>query len=168
MREALTIWHEAYMGQDAGDAPMNLLVDDEDHDDDSTWLAQLFYAAISIYASGNYDWDMVHWSRWPGLEIPRLDGAAIQRHAGRILEITEKALDRTSISPLLFLFPLRIAGARVSGSPEQCAVVLGLIGRIACGFAVAHAVTYELVGTWDVLEAGLAGLSGNLEIGGSR
>jgi hypothetical protein len=152
LREELTAWHKRYMDHETTYDSQKMLPEE-----DSTWLAQLFYASISIYLSGNFDWDMMHWSRWPSASIPRLEAAVVEKHALTILEITEMALNRTSLSPLLFLFPLRIAGARLSSSPAQCARVLGQIGQIASGYAVAHAVTVELVGAWEEHKVGLTG-----------
>lgn len=151
LREALTAWNKTYMDHETTDSH-NVLPDE-----DSTWLAQLFYAAISIYLSGTFDWDMMHWSRWPEVSIPRLDATVIEKHGLAILEITEMALDRTSVSPLLFLFPLRVAGARLSRFPGQCARVLGPLGQIASGYAVAHVMTAELAKTWETNKIGLTG-----------
>ncbi|KAK8001216.1 hypothetical protein PG991_013438, partial [Apiospora marii] len=71
-------------------------------------LSNVFFAAISIYLSGVFDYEMIHWQRW-GIAVPTITEVELQVHLGQILSITSVALHETSLSPLLFLFPLRIA-----------------------------------------------------------
>ncbi|KAG5932509.1 hypothetical protein E4U59_007446 [Claviceps monticola] len=113
----------------------------------STLLSHVFYAAISIYLSGVFDYNLPHWDT-VGVLAPTLDQQTVTQHVHSILELTKIGLDRTSLSPVLFLFPLRIAGAR-SHHAWQRNVVSSLVACVGKGFAVAGAVEADLIELWD-------------------
>lgn len=111
-------------------------------------LSRIFFAAISIYLSGIFDYEIPHWHRL-GLIPPTLDEQTVQTHTNTILGLSNLALDTTNLSPLLFLFPLRIAGAR-SRTKWQRDWITKLIYRIGGGFAVANAIATELSYVWKI------------------
>lgn len=111
-------------------------------------LSRIFFAAISIYLSGIFDYELTHWHQL-GLIPPTLDEQAVQTHTNTILGLSSLALDATNLSPLLFLFPLRIAGAR-SRTQWQRDWITKLISRIGSGFAVATAIATELSYVWEI------------------
>ncbi|KAG6117664.1 hypothetical protein E4U14_007596 [Claviceps sp. LM454 group G7] len=113
----------------------------------SILLSHVFYAAISIYLSGVFDYDLPHWDT-VGVVVPTLDQQTVAQHVHSILKFTKIGLERTSLSPVLFLFPLRIAGAR-SHHAWQRNVVGSLVACVGKGFAVAGAVEADLIELWD-------------------
>lgn len=112
-------------------------------------LARIFFAAISIYLSGIYDWEISHWQRL-GLATPTLDEQTAQMHNSNILRLTATALDRTSISPLLLLFPLRISGAR-SRRQWQRDCICTMLDQISVSFSAAHAIKEDLSQVWQMI-----------------
>ncbi|KAG6009199.1 hypothetical protein E4U21_003052 [Claviceps maximensis] len=121
--------------------------------DPSTLLSRIFHASICIYLSGTFDYDIPQWQTL-GLQIPTLHQKTILRHVHDILALTSIGLDTTSLSGVLFLFPLRIAGARASGRGPSGEVlreaVRALVARIGTDFAVAGAVESDLVSLWEI------------------
>ncbi|KAL6876916.1 fungal-specific transcription factor domain-containing protein [Trichoderma novae-zelandiae] len=145
LREALAGWYASY-AQTAAESDTSL----PEAEDASMLLSRIFFAAISIYLSGIFDYEVLHWHRL-GLIPPTLNQQTIQTHTNTILGLSNLALDTTNLSPLLFLFPLRIAGAR-SRTQWQRDWVAKLIGRIGSGFAVARAISAELNHVWQIYE----------------
>lgn len=147
LREALRCWHEAYVpSSDARDAR------EGDDGDAGMLLARVFFAATSIYLSGIFDYSSAHWQRL-GLPPATLDAATVQAHVARILALTTRALEGSRLSPLLFLFPLRVAGARSRGGRgeerRRREAIMDLLGRVGGGgFVVAAAVGAELGEVW--------------------
>ncbi|KAK1254718.1 hypothetical protein MKX08_008713 [Trichoderma sp. CBMAI-0020] len=117
-------------------------------ENNSMLLARVFFAAISIYLSGIFDYEITHWHNI-GLIPPTLDEETVQMHTNAILGLSNLALNTTNLSPLLFLFPLRIAGAR-SRTRWQREWVTRLVTRIGSGFAVAAAISTELSHVWEL------------------
>lgn len=156
LREALNSWSEAY----APPQPPTQMTDTDasssssesesakyrETRDPSMLLARVFFAAISIYLSGCFDYELSHWQRL-GLVVPTLDEATVQHHVSAIMRLTDLGLKHTQLSPLVFLFPLRIAGAR-SYTQRQRDAVLGLVARIGVSFAVASAIRDDLGAFW--------------------
>ncbi len=152
LREALNAWHKAHLADEQvaesrrDASPVNT-------EDECSLLTRLFWAAISIYLSGEFDYEMHHWTRF-GLAVPTFDAETVHGHVATILALTEHALERSSLSPLLFLFPLRIAGARsVWAGRNQRARVLRILDAISERFAVGHAIREGLTDAW--LEMGV-------------
>lgn len=144
LREALGSWYASY-AQVAAEADDFSTPESEDA---SMLLSRIFFAAISICLSGLFDYEILHWHRL-GLIPPTLDQQTIETHTNTILRLSNMALDTTNLSPLLFLFPLRIAGAR-SRTQWRRDWVMKLVWRIGSGFAVASAISAELSHVWQM------------------
>lgn len=108
-------------------------------------IAWVFYAAISIYLSGTYDYSHL-WETY-GVPTPILAQPEIQQHVNTILDITSVSLKETNVTGLLFLFPLRIAGARAL-TIEQRMRIHALLGEITRSFRAACAFTSDLGELW--------------------
>jgi hypothetical protein len=108
-------------------------------------VAWIFYSAISIYLSGVYDYDQI-WETYH-ITTPSLPQIEIQQHVTRILDNTSLALNETNVTALVFLFPLRIAGARVK-TYEQQKQIRALLTQISCSFKVANAISSNLGEVW--------------------
>lgn len=143
LREALGSWYASYAELEKKSTAYNVI-----EENDSMLLSRIFFAAISIYLSGIFDYEITHWHKI-GLIPPTLDEETVQMHTNAILGLSNLALDTTNLSPLLFLFPLRIAGAR-SRTRWQRDWVTRLVTRIGSGFAVAAAISTELSHVWKV------------------
>lgn len=118
--------------------------------DESMVLANIFYAAISIYLSGVYDYELHFWDKH-AYTVPTLGDNEIQSNAKGIVSNVTDALKHTTISPLLFLFPLRIAGARA-----RCGVQRRLISEalalISTRFVVATSISLDLERVWTEIK----------------
>ncbi|KAK1997849.1 hypothetical protein LX36DRAFT_635448 [Colletotrichum falcatum] len=110
-------------------------------------LSTVYYSATSIYLSGNYDYDLAHWEAM-GVGVQVLDSAGIAKHFDAITSTVKEAMRATSLSPLLFLFPLRIAGARAKQRWKQC-LVAELLQEVGKKFVVADAMLTELAKLWS-------------------
>lgn len=143
LKEALDHWYASYAQPD--NKPITHTMAEEN---DSMLLSRVFFAAISIYLSGIFDYEITHWHRI-GLIPPTLDEETVQIHTNAILQHSTLALDTTNLSPLLFLFPLRIAGAR-SRTRWQREWVKKLVTRIGGGFAVATVILTDLIYVWEM------------------
>jgi len=108
-------------------------------------VAWIFHSAISIYLSGVYDYDHI-WNTYD-IKTPILSQFQIESHANKILENISLALEETNVTPLVFLFPLRIAGARAKTDAQQKQIRL-LLARISRSFRVANAISSDLGGVW--------------------
>ena len=162
MREALGHWSAAYAPQSChfttGKDSVQCNVHDRPHEGDARascdglerdagmLLARVFFAAISIYLSGVFDYELSHW-RQLGMNVPILSADEIQYHVRVILQLTGIGLNKTILSPVVFLFPLRIAGAR-SFTAKQRSVVLHLISTASRTFASTSAISTELAEVW--------------------
>ncbi len=114
-------------------------------------LARVFFSATSIYLSGVFDYDILHWETLGITDIPALTEDKIQAHVAVILEGTSTALSRVNLSTLLFLFPLRIAGAR-SWDKLQRDHVKSLLVEVEIEFAVAETFRTELGRVWQWMD----------------
>jgi hypothetical protein len=109
-------------------------------------LFDTFHAAASIYLSGIFDYSFPQWQNLHIL-VPTLPEIEVQLHLTSILVNSRKALEGTNLSPLLFLFPLRVAGSR-SREVWQREEVLDLLKLVRGGFAVAGAFIVDLEQRW--------------------
>ncbi|KAH0595117.1 hypothetical protein MHUMG1_06866 [Metarhizium humberi] len=153
LREALRSWSAAYIPDAALPSPSTSSTSNKDPEnirhcaaDPSTLLARVFYASISIYLSGVFDYELPHWQR-RNLPVPALDQATVAQHVCAILTFTDTGLNHTALSPVLFLFPLRIAGAR-SCRQWQRDRVGALLDHIGIAYAVASAIRADLAQVW--------------------
>lgn len=113
--------------------------------DGHKYIALVYYSAISIYHSGIYDYSLA-WSRY-AVTTPALKSQEIQQHVRTILELTTQSLRHTNLSGLLFLVPLRIAGARATSS-EQRSRISTILAGITSTFRAAGAVSSDLEELW--------------------
>ena len=111
-----------------------------------TLLSNVFFAAISIYLSGIFDYEIIYWQS-RDISVTCIPEDKVQEHLNSILTLTEVSLQTTTLSPLLFLFPLRIAGAR-SYEQWQRERVLLLLEQISQSFTVAQIFKTELGQVW--------------------
>ena len=141
LRQALIAWRA--INSDLLDLVTDFTGDAVDH---TGLLANAFSAATSIYLSGIYDYTIALWHSW-GVSVPTLAMEDVKSHVVTILDSTRYALDHTNISHLLYLFPLRVAGARCT---DQCQrnQVLTLLRRVGTNFVVAQAFEGDLRRLW--------------------
>lgn len=113
--------------------------------DNRTIISKIYLAASSIFLSGIYD----HRSIWlQTIEaVPTLSQPLIEYHVTTILDMTEFAMQQTNLSKLLFLYPLRVACARV-WMEEQKDRLRCMFGVIQKSFAVAHVFRTEVEELW--------------------
>ncbi len=109
-------------------------------------LAETFFSATSIYLSGVFDYDICHWQSLL-LPVPTLGEDEIQQHVASILCLGQR-LAETTISPLLLLFPLRVASARAWQASQKQQIMKSL-RMIASSFAVAGAFIADIEDLWD-------------------
>ncbi|KAK5999443.1 hypothetical protein QM012_005444 [Aureobasidium pullulans] len=114
------------------------------HDNRIT-IAKIYFSATSIFLSGVYDYR----SLWlQTIEAtPTLSQALIECHVTIILNMTEFAMQQTNLSKLLFLYPLRVACARV-WREEQKDRLRGLFEVIRRSFAVVDVFRSEVEELW--------------------
>ena len=110
-------------------------------------LAKVFFAATSIYLSGVFDYEMPYWQGM-GIVAPTLSEDEIQEHVRNILTHTREILFNPSISPLLTLFPLRVAGAR-SWETWQQDSIMDSLSAIEESFPVAASFRADLQSVWS-------------------
>ncbi|CAK7243960.1 MAG: hypothetical protein STHCBS139747_005493 [Sporothrix thermara] len=120
-------------------------------------LGHIFCAAANAYLSGIFDYELDQWDGI-GISVPTLTVDALQQHVDAILRYAAPALASTNISPVLLLFPLRIAGAR-SRYPHQRAEVLRLLGQVAQMYAAADFYATHLQRLWGRLDADEAAMA---------
>ncbi|KAF4832082.1 hypotheticall protein [Colletotrichum tropicale] len=113
---------------------------------DERLLSIAYHSATSIYLSGNYDYDLAHWQDL-GVAVPILSASRIEEHFDAIVATVKEALKGSNLSPLLFLFPLRVAGARAK-QRQQREAVIKLLQSIRRNFIVADAMLEELGELW--------------------
>jgi len=112
--------------------------------DSATALSEIYYHAISIFLSGIFDYRS-HWNEMPN---PALAMSVIENHVSAILTCTEIALQTTNVAGALFLFPLRVAGARVGSSVQKEAIIMMLRAISTGNFVVAGAFVEDLTQLW--------------------
>lgn len=113
--------------------------------DNQMLIAWVFYAAISIYLSGTFDYSEAWTER--GISTAALDQLEIQQHVKNILNTTAVSIQETNTSGLIFLFPLRIAGARAITAGERVQI-RSLLTDITHRFRAANAFISDLDVMW--------------------
>lgn len=117
---------------------------DVNKDNNHSTLATIYYHAISIYLSGIFDYR----SEFRRTDAPTLPQHVIQNHVDAILLHATAALKTRNIGGILFLFPLRVAGARVT-TIQETDVILNMLKDISSrGFIVANAFISDLQNLW--------------------
>lgn len=120
-------------------------------------VAQVFFAAISIYLSGVFDYEITHWQTL-GIVVSTLSEEEVQGHVKTILELGEVLLKMSNVSPVLLLFPLRVAGAR-SFHEWQQVWIIKLLEEVEVTYSVAAVFKIDLWKLWR----GRATISSGLE-----
>jgi hypothetical protein len=109
-------------------------------------LSSILLAATSIYLSGNYDYDMVTW-RSMAIEIPTLSFEALEEKWQTIVQTAKANLSERTFSPLLLLYPLRVAGAR-AWTEERQKTIEDLLNKVGDEFVVAKTFLEDLRELW--------------------
>lgn len=113
---------------------------------DPAWLlSDIYYHATLIFLSGIFDYR----NYWDNMATPTLPTSEIQDHVSAILEMVEVALKTTNLAGLLFLFPLRVAGARARSSTQRAAILRMLQNISSKNFIVAGAFLGDLTELWQ-------------------
>jgi hypothetical protein len=107
-------------------------------------LATTYFHAISIYLSGIFDYRF----QFNEIPTPIISQTVVQDHVDAILEKTEVTLKTTNLAAVLFFFPLRVAGARVTTIRETESIRAMLREISTRGFVVADAFTADLKTLW--------------------
>ncbi|KAF7181001.1 hypothetical protein CNMCM7691_000130 [Aspergillus felis] len=107
-------------------------------------LATIYFHTISIYLSGIFDYR----AQFDEIPAPTISRAVVQQHVDAILRMTEITLKTTNLAAVLFIFPLRVAGARVTASPETESIHAMFRDISTRGFVVADAFTADLKSLW--------------------
>ena len=114
--------------------------------DDQMLLALIYYHSISIFLSGIFDY-FNYWDEC-GIQTPTITQSEVQENVQQIIAMTTTAFEHSNLASVLFLFPLRVAGARVEKS--QNSNILCLLNEISKrGFVVAGAVSADLGELWS-------------------
>ncbi|KAE9368475.1 hypothetical protein N431DRAFT_512638 [Stipitochalara longipes BDJ] len=137
LRTALKTWQETLKTW--------LLLDPARKQDPRSILATIYYHGISIYLSGHFDY-RYQFNQIPSPSLPSND---IQVHVQEILERTEEALKTTRLAGILFLFPLRNAGARSRTAVQREKILVMLDGISERSFVVAQAFSEDLKALWE-------------------
>ncbi|KAF3025097.1 hypothetical protein E8E14_014575 [Neopestalotiopsis sp. 37M] len=146
LRERLNAWQAHASTNAVLDVP-NAHKRQDFHTSPEAFLTCAFFSATAIYLSGIFDYNMAVWKD-SKVTLPTLDEQDIQSHVGDILHSTRQGLERTNLSHLLYLFPLRVAGAR-SIDIRQRRGILELYRKIQPNFSVAEAFEHELINLWE-------------------
>jgi hypothetical protein len=107
-------------------------------------LALLYYHALLIFLSGNYD----YFPYWDNIPAPVLSLIEISEHLIMILDLSDKVLLHSNIPGVMLFFPITVAGAR-AWKADQRSEILNLLDRVFCkGFVVANKVRDGLLERW--------------------
>ncbi|OQD69739.1 hypothetical protein PENPOL_c002G04523 [Penicillium polonicum] len=107
-------------------------------------LALLYYHALLIFLSGNYD----YFPYWDNIAAPVLSHAEISEHLTTMVYLSSEVLWHSKIPGVMLLFPLSVAGARAR-NVDQRSEILNLLNQIFCkGFVVANRIRDNLLKRW--------------------
>ncbi|KAH7308839.1 hypothetical protein BKA65DRAFT_543657 [Rhexocercosporidium sp. MPI-PUGE-AT-0058] len=133
LRQAIDDWYQTFLA-----SAMSL------ENDPWSLLATIYYHAISIYLTGLFDYR----PQFDTIPFPNLSPTVIQAHVASIISQTQLALSTTNIAGALFVFALRVAGARAVTEVER-GEILGMLGEISTrSFVVAEAFKMDLEELW--------------------
>ena len=107
-------------------------------------LATIYFCAISIYLSGIFDYR----TQFNTIPTPTISQDVVQNHVDEILRMTEISLKTANLAAVLFFFPLRVAGARVTTARETELICTMLREISMRGFVVADAFRADLKSVW--------------------
>ncbi|CAI7573951.1 unnamed protein product [Penicillium glandicola] len=132
-QEAIYNWHTKTLLQLVQDGP-----------DEYSNLALLYYHALLIFLSGNYD----YFPYWDKIPAPVLSPAEISDHLIAILELSGEVLHHSNIPGVMLFFPITVAGSRARRFDQRSAV-LNLLDRVFWkGFVVANKIRDGLLERW--------------------
>ena len=114
--------------------------------DDQMTLAFIFYNAFAIYLSGIFDY-FPYWNE-RHISTPTISWSEIGERLRNILSMAAQALEQTSLAGILFMFPLRVAGARARTSEQTRAIARMLSDISKRGFVVADTFVVDLKELW--------------------
>lgn len=107
-------------------------------------LALLYYHALLIFVSGNYD----YFPYWDNIAAPVLSHAEISEHLTTMVYLSDEVLCLSKIPGVMLLFPLTVAGARAQRA-DQRSEILHLLNQIfRKGFVVANKIRDNLLQRW--------------------
>ena len=141
IRAALSTWHYSYHHENSrsGWPP----------DDVRTALCQIYYPATAIYLDGIFSYHPMYYQ---DLDIPTpvLSPAEIQTYLVSILsQVSHNLYHQKTLAGMLFLFPLRVAGARAR-EREHTLLIRDMLGEIVKkGFMVAETFVQDLDELWS-------------------
>ena len=116
-------------------------------EDDQMTLSFILHNAITIYLSGLFD----YFTCWDDHDIhtPIISRSEVEDRRRTILSMVVMALKQTTLAGILFMFPLRVVGARAE-TVEQRSMIAGLLEDISKkGFVVAGAIVADLKDVWE-------------------
>jgi hypothetical protein len=93
-----------------------------------------------------FDYEIGYWQTLH-LPAPVLGEDEIQQHVSLILASSQRLVVETSLSPLLLLFPLRVASARAR-TTEQRRQIMDLLELVGLRFSVARAIVADVEELW--------------------
>ncbi|KAF2501785.1 hypothetical protein BU16DRAFT_501132 [Lophium mytilinum] len=111
-------------------------------------IALIYYHALSIFLSGCFDYRLSCFPA-PPASLPILTRTQVERHLASILSLTELALNKTWLTGVAFLFPLRVAAARAWSAADQNEVVQRLRSVRSKGFSITNLFEEEVNCLWE-------------------
>lgn len=133
VQETIYTWHTKTLLQLVQDGPNQY-----------SNLALLYYHALLIFLSGNYD----YFPYWDEIPAPVLSPVEISEHLTTMLYLSGEVLHHSKIPGVMLLFPVTVAGARAR-RVDQKSEILNLLKEIFCrGFVVANRIRDNLLERW--------------------
>ncbi|KAL2069368.1 hypothetical protein VTL71DRAFT_15706 [Oculimacula yallundae] len=108
-------------------------------------LAVIYYHAISIYLTGLFDYR----PQFNSIPHPNLSPCIIQSHVCSIISHTKIALTTTNIAGALYVFAIRVAGARAKSVCHKRDIVWMLEEISTRSFVVADSFISDLADLWE-------------------
>lgn len=142
LRAAFEAWNSQY-GQP--------VITEYNENDEARLLSQIWYRGMSVYLSGCFDFEMAHWRRLK-LTTPNLSVVVIAQYMDDIFRLTEMVLSKSTLSPLLILYPVAITGMR-STDPAMRQMTLQFIERAERQYTAAGLVQTSVSRTWDLVDS---------------
>ncbi|KAG0154645.1 hypothetical protein PDIDSM_213 [Penicillium digitatum] len=116
----------------------------QDGPDPYSNLALLYYHALLIFLSGNYD----YFPYRENIPAPVLSPTDIAEHLTTILYLSSEVLRHSKIPGVMLFFPMTVAGARVR-TADQKSEILSLLNLVfSKGFVVANRLRDGLLERW--------------------
>ncbi|KAJ5152641.1 uncharacterized protein N7482_009119 [Penicillium canariense] len=133
LQETIYNWHTRTLLQLVQDGP-----------DQNLNLALLYYHALLIFLSGNYD----YFPYWDNIPAPVLTPAEVCEHLSTILYLSAEVLRHSKIPGVMLFFPVTVAGARAR-TIDQRFEILNLLDLVfSKGFVVANKIRDNLLERW--------------------